>query len=506
MKRMKTIIVMTINHMILATILICKLTLWYAPLVQIDACYYNKQTQSCESPKETLDGCDIEGLNYIACSEIKGCYFENHKCQTLNEETYSCLQYPKAHQDICKNAYDLCKYSPLNYGCVPAQSNEICKREGLSQSGCVKSQNQCFWNKNNCECLSIQNVFPFCDQIFDSQKCNKFKHCQYDYMKTNNNEVNQQIENQNLGTCRRKLCSELTKGQCQKFQILDDYCYLNNQNKCQKANSCEEVKNASEMCSNLVINGIPCTEHSDNITCKKLECSKLDYKQCKLFFLYCTFTDLCKPILCQELESEDSCRFHNCQWNYNQSKCSNNQPCESYSTSDLCNQNSYNNVKCIWKIDNEERFCTAKGCRELVKLQECRNTFIQKNICVRLQDDTCLQCEEIKDSCLCIDQEYCSFNYILRQCQSINCIKLNNEKKCQQYHFCQYNSSNKTCHFNCANYDNNLDCSNDSSNCKWNNEQNSCTLIKVVIDPSPPVNNFDWKLCTCVCILFWILI
>ncbi|CAK75415.1 unnamed protein product, partial (macronuclear) [Paramecium tetraurelia] len=476
--------------------------------VQIDACYYNKQTQSCESPKETLDVCDIEGLNYIACSEIKGCYFENHKCQTLNEETYICLQYPKAHQDICKNAYDLCKYSPLNYGCVPAQSNEICKREGLSQSGCVKSQNQCFWNKNNCECLSIQNVFPFCDQIVDFQKCNKFKHCQYDYMKTNNNEVNQQIENQNLGTCRPKLCSDLNNQECQDFNTFNISCYLSNENQCKQANSCKEVRNSYEQCSSLTINGMPCIQGSDQKSCKKLVCSELDRVMCLKFSNYCNYDEYCQTKQCQELDIEQVCRYYNCEWNIKTKKCKDKLKCESYETEQDCNQSTFNNIQCSWLTYNYKSFCVQNGCEQFSKSrgQSCTNYRVQNNFCVNLQDDTCLQCEEIKDSCLCIDQEYCSFNYTLSQCQSIKCNYLI-EEECQQFSFCQFNSEKKNCHFNCAYYDNQPDCYNDSTNCYWNDEKKNCTQsqVQIIYPKIPDLIIVEWELLISVCNLVWVL-
>ncbi|CAD8063404.1 unnamed protein product [Paramecium sonneborni] len=453
-------------------------------LVQVDACIYNQETFSCQIPQNTLFNCETEGLNYIGCSQIKGCYYENNKCQPIQQSSYSCLQFPLANEDICKNAQDSCKYSPLNYGCIISKSNEICKEPGLSQQGCIQQKNDCYWNNNNCQCLSFLNVFPDCKNIISSEKCEQFIQCQYNYEITHNFKANQLIKSQNQGRCERKFCKDFKVHSCNNKQLQNDFCYLDQQKKCQQANTCNDIRNSETNCSNLIVNGIPCVENPNQSTCRALICSEFDEKMCDQFNVYCIYNDTCQSKLCEDLYNQQACRYNKCEWDKWNQKCKNNLPCEKYLTKFECHQNSYNNIQCTWVSNSEKSFCTSKGCRYLKKGLECENAIMIRNVCVRLHNQQCVQCEEIQDICLCLNQNFCSYNQIQMRCESINCNQQN--YNCQDFKFCQFNENKKTCYFKCDNHKNQIDCNGDSVNCEWDVKKQSC--LELVIQTQPPLD------------------
>ncbi|CAD8149804.1 unnamed protein product [Paramecium pentaurelia] len=215
---------------------------------------------------------------------------------------------------------------------------------------------------------------------------------------------------------------------------------------------------------------------------------------CEKFSLYCQYTDRCQTKQCSELYTEQVCRYYNCEWNKNTKECNDKLKCDTYQTQEDCNLSSYDNIQCSWlENDDDESFCTQLGCQFLDKYQSCRNQFINNNICVKLKDESCVQCEEIKELCLCIDQEYCKFNPQLNQCQSINCNNFINENQCLKYHFCEYNQENQACHFHCANHKNDIDCDQHSLYCYWNYELQICMqpeiTTQVIVDPILNIEN-----------------
>ncbi|CAD8063392.1 unnamed protein product [Paramecium sonneborni] len=245
------------------------------------------------------------------------------------------------------------------------------------------------------------------------------------------------------------------------------------------ANKCEDVKNSYQSCSNLNINGMPCIDNFDKTSCRRLICSELNYDICNQYLNHCEYLDKCQTKQCQDLQQEQICRYYNCEWEQNRHKCSNKQPCDNYKTEKNCNQNSSNQIQCIWITNEQDSFCSEQGCRYLSQNSYCRGSYINKNICVQLKDYSCVQCEEIKDFCLCAEQEYCKFNEILGQCESINCNLFKKESDCQLFPFCLYKNEQNICHFNCIFLGNQDDCIENNPVCHWNHDTNICYEIQL---------------------------
>lgn len=70
----------------------------------------------------------------------------------------------------------------------------------------------------------------------------------------------------------------------------------------------------------------------------------------------------------------------------------------------VCENKQEKGKQCAWiTTETNAETCVSNGCRYISKTQgDCLGTHIGNQICVILSDSSCVSCEEITDSCTCL--------------------------------------------------------------------------------------------------------
>ncbi|CAD8057952.1 unnamed protein product [Paramecium primaurelia] len=439
-----------------------------------DACVYNKQFNKCEIPTQIYTQCEIEGINAIACSLIQGCIFKNQKCQTQDPNlNVVCNQVEQANYQVCSLAIDRCKYSDLTHGCIKSTITDNCNTLGLSALGC-NVLDECKWSDSKCQCLAYIEQFPICSTILEYSKCENLNYCFFEVSESKTNkDITQYLKNTNYGTCRDKKCSDLIVNECQGTVIGDAYCYLNTQSECLPAYNCNDLIATSLDCSVYKIKNKRCKNKLTLTGCENLDCNSLNQTNCEQFINECVFVGYCKNRTCEYM-GKTQCLQNDCDWNDQQEKCTIQLDCSQISTSDNCILKKQQGIQCAWiPTLNKVEECTSTGCRYLgISQGDCMGTHIGTDVCVQMNDFSCVSCEEIKDSCICLNQsQFCSYDNLNQKCKSKSC-QHHNQDDCPNTH-CRFNNSLKICQPLCQYNYNQLQC-NQADECVWDSINKIC--------------------------------
>ncbi|CAK73238.1 unnamed protein product (macronuclear) [Paramecium tetraurelia] len=401
-------------------------------LVDQDSCQYDIKNNKCKALEPLLSNCDTIGLNLKGCIEIDGCAFKD-QCIKVTEKLYNCNEFPLANYHVCSNAQDNCKFNELTYGCQ--QSNiELCDTKGLSQLGCIQSN--CLMENNQCQCT---NGFmeENCNVIQEVEKCNQLEHCIY-------------VEE--TKKCKWKQCEDLQYNYCDGQQINQFYCYQTSSQQCKSAKRCEDIHNPASI--NPTLNNKPCIFNSDSQFYKLLNCEVLDEQQCQSYPKYCIFDEFCRFSRCSDLK-QINCPSNICYWNSKMGVCQDQVECSQISDKNQCTSMKYEDRQCSWITQENQSFCTDSPCRFLVKKFGCSGLQISEQICVEVDADNCLSCEEISRPCICLQHnQYCDYNFNSQKCESRTCSNQVDQSKCPQEHCdfsqkcvpkCQYIADENLC-------------------------------------------------------------
>ncbi|CAK82294.1 unnamed protein product (macronuclear) [Paramecium tetraurelia] len=462
--------------------------------VEDDPCVYNKVKKNCETPTVQYNVCEVEGINAIACSSIKGCLFKDQKCITWDPNyNLLCNQAEKANQSICQLAIDRCKYSELTFGCVASTITDNCYTNGLSALGC-NVLDECSWSSNSCQCISYQTKFPDCSSIGEYTKCANIDYCYFEVSQSRSSkDITQYLKNTNYGTCRNKTCADVEVNKCNSTTIDQTVCYLNSKAKCLAANKCEDISDASLSCLQYEVNNQSCRSKSNN-TCQTLDCNQImDKSECELYTNECVFAGYCKKISCEYM-GKSQCLVNKCDWNSTLETCQIQLDCSQITVVDTCIGKRQGDYQCAWLTTiGGQKQCTSTGCRYLGSQQgDCMGTHIGTDVCVQMIDFSCVACQEIKDACICLNQsQFCTYDKISQKCSSKSC-QHHNKDDCPVTH-CKFNSNTKICQPLCQYNYNQQQCNQDDQ-CLWNTTNQICVayIKPVVIEqinlPSPDSN------------------
>ncbi|CAK65736.1 unnamed protein product (macronuclear) [Paramecium tetraurelia] len=445
-----------------------------------DPCAYDKSSNSCKWSSEQQQGCDTAGLNKFGCAQIKNCVFYEGRCLKYSDDLdLNCQDADKAHYTVCAQiTRDQCKYSELKNGCVSTDLFDSCQVMGINQLGCNAKQPICQWIDKKCECTRLFELKRPCSQIQDFDQCQTRDECYYnDSFPTRIS--NELIKSQNQGTCKEKSCSD--REECEGEIVYGYICYKDKQGICQPARDCQDIKNAVKSCSSYVIKDRPCVEKgysNDNIQCETLlNCQQLDLIACQKNLEYCIYgNDQCTNKQCNNYMDETSCPKENCYWKNSKKRCLEQVSCELNSSEKECSDNGYANQKCGWfKLDDQPSFCQA-GCRYLPQaFVSCRGTQITDYVCVNFKD-VCIQCEEITDSCHCLQEEdFCHYDIYRNKCQSKGCQTYNSET-CPASR-CTFNKEINICIPQCQFRFNIKECGY-LNDCVWDQQLRQCLVYE----------------------------
>ncbi|CAK65740.1 unnamed protein product (macronuclear) [Paramecium tetraurelia] len=424
-------------------------------IIREGACYYNEQNFKCEIPNKNQTSCELNGLNIIGCVQIENCYYDQ-KCQHLNKNNYLCEEFPIANQFICKNAIDSCKYYEFQYGCQVAQ-NEGCSDESLSDQGCLNQPN-CVLQADGCKCRKFIETYD-CTQITDIDKCKLQNHCIVQY---------QQISQIQL--CTLKKCQDYFSDQCDGKSILKSICYWSHSNQCLPAQNCEDILQPFYECSKYKFNNKPCQENKNFGKCEEFNCQNFGQEQCLEYQQFCTFNKTCQIKQCSDYLMEN-CIINGCEWNKKLSVCYEQIDCSNFVERVQCNGQYYNSKPCHWVINNSLQICTQYKCSSLQQSQSCSGTRIGSEYCVEISDSLCLSCEEISDSCDCLQQsKYCSYDIVKDKCISKSCESYLTQEECPS-NFCTF--VKQQCQTSCEFLQMEDQCQQ-IKQCEWVEKYNQC--------------------------------
>ncbi|KAM3138685.1 hypothetical protein pb186bvf_009249 [Paramecium bursaria] len=395
------------------------------------------------------DNCETFGLSQEACVSLKGCIYQNGQCQ-YSKQIQKCLTIGYASPDMCSTALDSCKYDPISLQCVKP-SFETCSTQGLSKLGCDNLQN-CYFDNNSCQCTLYAQSFPKCAQIEGQSKCEQLSYCYNDLINYKQGDQTFQIS-----SCRDLECKDMQS--CNNSQLNGYPCYLDRQFVCQQATNCSNID--SDNCD-IIIQGQICVE--DNNKCTELVCENLT-TNCPQD--YCTLkNNKCITLECSFLSKYACENAQQCYWNDKQ--CVTQNKCDFQLNYDSCVIAKYQNKQCGW-VDQQD-ICTDTPCRFLAQTyQGCEGLHTESQICVVLQDLSCVACEEITDTCVCLERsQYCYLEYGTNKCFS---------KQCSSYDINNCPDScrlvNKKCQSQCNKIYNLNMCLN-SYKCQWDYKLKSC--------------------------------
>ncbi|CAD8165588.1 unnamed protein product [Paramecium pentaurelia] len=437
-------------------------------LVEQDACYYDINQKQCKNTELKIINCETLGLNIKGCIQIDGCIYQE-SCKSLNKKYYLCNEYPIANYKVCKNAQDNCKFNELTSGCI--QSNEeLCDTKGLSQQGCI--ENNCQFINNQCKC-NENFKDKDCDQINEIEKCNSHDHCIY---------------NQNI--CKWIQCEDLPYTNCKDQQINQQYCYQNTFQQCKSAKLCEDIQNPASI--QLYLNKKACIFNSDLQLYQLINCQILDQQKCLSYPKDCKFEQFCQSLTCYDL-NYNNCTSDNCIWNHKQGICEEQIQCFNISDQSQCILMKYKNRKCQWVTQKNESFCTNSYCKFLTTKQQCNGEQVNGEICVKTYGDKCISCEEIKNSCICLqNNQLCDYDFNKNKCESKICSNYLEKEKCPNEHCefqqncipkCKYIIEEEICHKN--------------NKCDWQNSEckEKIENIKPNIQVWGLINIFTLSIC-----------
>ncbi|CAD8051067.1 unnamed protein product [Paramecium primaurelia] len=413
-------------------------------LVDLDACYYDINNNKCENNNLSKMNCDTLGLNIIACIEIDGCVFQEY-CQNVNKQIYTCNEYSIANYKVCMNAIDSCKFNELTYGCIQA-NEELCDTKGLSQQGCNSSK--CTLFNNQCLCNSIKD--KDCNYITNIEQCNSLSHCIY---------------LKQLNQCKWKQCEDQSYNNCDGLYINSQYCYSNNLQQCKSAKQCDDIHNPfNQKCPS--INNEPCIYNSKLNQCQQLICEILNQQECLNYPYYCKYEQSCTFIGCNSIQ-KNNCDSNICYWNSDMNSCLEQIECSQILQQNKCKQQKYNNNNCQWVNYEQQSFCTLTPCRYLPNIIQCTGVYMEKGICVLLTDQTCVSCEEIQSSCICLqNNDYCDYNFKEMKCYSKICENYLTKEDCPE-EYCEFQ---ETCLPQCNSLQYQQQCDN-KQYCIWKDQQ-----------------------------------
>ncbi|CAD8142359.1 unnamed protein product [Paramecium pentaurelia] len=442
-------------------------------IVKEGACYYDQQNLKCEIPNEDQKSCSLTGLNIIGCVKIENCFFDQN-CQLLNKQQYICEEFPIANKLICKNAVDSCKYNEFQYGCSRA-FDEFCYNDSLSEQGCL-SQPKCVLQEQRCQCRKFVEIYD-CTQIQEMDKCKLKSHCKV-----------QQQENQQSLQCILKQCQDYSSDECEGKSILKSICYWSSSNKCMSAQKCDDIVEPMFECSQYEFNDRPCQKKKNSENCEQFNCENFSKELCLAYKQYCNFDQTCQKKQCNQYLIMESCIINNCHWDSKEKTCSEQIHCSKIYDEIECNKYKYNSTPCQWMVNEDNKYCTQYRCSDLSKLQQCSGSRIGSEFCVEISDSICISCEEIFDSCDCLQQsKYCSYDIKKDKCTSKNCESYLTKEECP-ISYCTFieqveQSNILKCLIQCQ-FRNNYDSCNDMNyQCEWREENQKCqTKCEYIFD------------------------
>ncbi|CAD8142355.1 unnamed protein product [Paramecium pentaurelia] len=426
-------------------------------IVKNGACYYDQQNLKCEIPNEDQKSCSLTGLNIIGCVKIENCFFDQN-CQLLNKQQYICEEFPIANKLICKNAVDSCKYNEFQYGCSHA-FDEFCSNDSLSEQGCL-SQPNCVLQAQRCQCRKFVEIYD-CTEIQEMDKCKLKSHCKV-----------QQQENKQSLQCILKQCQDYSSDECDGKSILKSICYWSSSNECLSAQKCDDIVKPIFQCSQYEFNDRPCQMSKNSENCEQFNCENFSKEQCQKYKQFCNFDQTCQKNQCNQYLIMESCIINNCHWNSKENTCSEQIHCSKIYDEIECNKYKYNSRPCQWIVNEDIKYCTQYRCSDLDKSQQCSGSRIESEVCVEISDSICISCEEIFDSCDCLQQsKYCSYDIKKDKCASKNCESYLTKEECP-INYCTF--IEQKCQIQCQfryNYDS---CNDMNYQCEWREENQKC--------------------------------
>ncbi|CAK65738.1 unnamed protein product (macronuclear) [Paramecium tetraurelia] len=202
--------------------------------------------------------------------------------------------------------------------------------------------------------------------------------------------------------------------------------------------------------------------------------------------------------------------INGCEPNYQENICQEQIDCSDNFEEIQCNNWNYTSKPCHWVVHNNKQFCTQYKCSSVQQSQSCSGTRIGSEFCVEISDSVCLSCEEISDSCDCLQQsKYCSYDIVKDKCISkscesylaqeecppiyctfmnekcqISCEFIYKEELCQQIDKCEWIEAKKKCQIECSNIQEEQQCSQVQL-CFWDQYKQNCQIkqnINIVVE------------------------